>query len=743
MKPRTFLLVLSLLTAALAWSADEFIPVQTDGIDLILKVTPDGRLLQSYLGRRLLDADDYRHLPGGHEAYATRGTDVYYEPALDVVHADGNPSTFLRHTAHTTSTPQPGVRETVITLQDSVEPLTVRLHYVSYAKENVIRTWTEIENRQQKKPVRLEKFASSMLYFYRPAYHLTQFHGDWAQEAQMSTTRLDFGRKVLSSSLGTRANMFSSPQFILSLGNPATETTGEALLGQLGWTGNYRFTFEIDADGWLRVIAGINHENSERLLMPGETFRTADFYFTLTDQGLQKGSHNLHDWARRHQLKNGGEDRMTLLNNWEATYFDFNQEKLVSLMDDAVKLGVDMFLLDDGWFGEKYPRSGDRAGLGDWKETPDKLPDGIAHLCQAAREKGIRFGIWIEPEMVNRSSRLYEQHPEWVLKYPNREAKEFRHQLTLDLTNPQVQDYVFGIVDTLMTKYPEIAFFKWDCNSPIMNPYSPWLAGEENLPQNQDTNKAFSKKKGSKRIEPRTPQSHLYVDYVRGLYNVLERIKAKYPHLPMMMCAGGSGRIDYKGLEFFTEFWASDNTDPIERLFIQYGYSYFYPSKAVCAHVTTWNSQTSVKFRTDVASMGKLGFDIKLSDMSSDEITYASGAVANWKRLRPVILEGDLYRLVSPYDGQHAATSYVSKDKSHAVLFAFDIRPRRVEHPVPVRLRGLDPSRKYRIEEINLMPGQKAWTGCGTYSGDYLMSVGLDILSLRNLCSHVLEITEE
>ncbi len=714
MKIRTLILGFLVLTAASAM-ADELIKIQTDDIDLILKVKDDGRLTQSYLGKTFRDANDLGWLEDGREVYITHGPEVYFEPALDIIHADGNPSTFLRHTGHTTTSPKAGVQETIITMEDQNEPLTVRLHYVAYGRENVIKTWTEIVNRQ-KKPIQLKKFASSMLHFYRPAYYLTQFNGDWINEAQMTTIPLAFGKKVLDSNLGSRADMFASPQFILSLDQPSTETSGEVLLGQLGWTGNFRFSFEVDREGWLRVVSGINNQYSERTLQPGETFQTADFFFTLSNAGLEKASHNLHDWARQHQVKDGTGDRMTLLNNWEATYFNFDENNLIGLMDDAVRLGVDMFLLDDGWFGNKYPRSNDDAALGDWQETASKLPNGIGRLCDAAREKGIKFGIWIEPEMVSQRSELFEKHRDWVLMFPNRDPQEFRNQLTLDLTNPKVQDFVFGVVDGLMTKYPDIAFFKWDCNSPIMNPYSPYLKDR---------------------------QTHLYVDYVRGLYSVLERIKAKYPKLPMMMCAGGSGRIDYKGLEYFTEFWPSDDTDPAERLFIQYGYSFFYPSKTICAHVTSWNKLASVKFRTDVASMGKLGFDIKLSDMTASDIAYVQEAVRNYNRLKPVILDGDLYRLVAPYQSTHAASAYVSKDKSHAVLFTFDIQPRAVEYRHNVILRGLDPNRRYRIQEINLMPGQDTWVKDRSYSGDYLMNIGLDLFTGNKLNSRVVELTAE
>ena len=290
--------------------------------------------------------------------------------------------------------------------------------------------------------------------------------------------------------------------------------------------------------------------------------------------------------------------------------------------------------------------------------------------------------------------------------------------MVLDLSNPKVQDFVFGVVDDLMTKYPGIAFFKWDCNSPITNIYSSYL---------------------------KEKQSHLYIDYVRGLYNVLERIKTKYPDLPMMLCSGGSGRIDYEALRYFTEFWPSDNTDPIERLFIQWGYSQLFPAKTLCAHVTTWNHDASIKFRTDVAMMGKLGFDIKLSDLNDNEKKFCRDAVTNYNHLKPVVLEGDMYRLVSPYSGNHTSTQYVGKDKKGAVVFAFDIYPRYGEKLLPVRLQGLEAGRQYRVKEINLMPGtNSSLQGNGElFSGEYLMTVGLNIFTGQRLNSRVIEVVAE
>ncbi|MDL2212408.1 alpha-galactosidase [Bacteroides sp. OttesenSCG-928-J23] len=718
MKRNLFVAMLLLSIPLMAKAAGTpVVRIETDAVSLIFRVADDGRLYQSYLGRRLTVDSDIAHLPRGTEAYIGSGMEDYFEPAIHVVHNDGNPSLLLRYAHHTTHVPADGVSETVITLQDDKYPVVVTLHYVAYARENVIKTFTEISHRE-KKPVTLFRYASSMLHLDRSKYFLTEFSGDWAHEVNMAERQLAFGKKEIDTRLGSRAGMFVSPFFQLALDEESAENSGEVLVGTIGWTGNFRFTFEVDNQNRLRIISGINPYASEYHLPPGEVFRTPDFYFTYSLTGRGQASRNLHDWARNHQLKAGADTRMTLLNNWEATYFDFDEDKLTGLIGEAAGLGVDMFLLDDGWFANKYPRSSDRQGLGDWDETKEKLPNGVGRLVDEARSKGVRFGIWIEPEMVNPRSELYEKHKDWVIHLPNREEYYFRNQLVLDLSNPAVQNHVFGVVDKLMTRYPDIAFFKWDCNSPITNIYSPYL---------------------------RDRQSHLYIEHVRGLYKVLERIKQKYPELPMMLCSGGGGRSDYEALRYFTEFWPSDNTDPIERLFIQWGFSQVFPAKTLCAHVTTWNKNAGIKFRTDVAMMGKLGFDIRLDDMNEQEQQFCRQAVSNYNGLKPVILDGDLFRLVSPYQGNHTSSMYVSKDKGKAVVFAFDIHPRYAEKNLPVRLQGLDADRMYRVNEINTMPGAKpTLRGHGKlYSGQFLMTVGLDIFTGRQLNSKVIEVVAE
>jgi alpha-galactosidase len=269
-----------------------------------------------------------------------------------------------------------------------------------------------------------------------------------------------------------------------------------------------------------------------------------------------------------------------------------------------------------------------------------------------------------------------------------------------------------------MKENPDIAFFKWDCNSPITNIYSPYLKNR---------------------------QGQLYVDHIRGVYNVMRRVKENYPQVPMMLCSGGGARCDYEALKYFTEFWCSDNTDPIERIYIQWGFSQFFPAKAMCAHVTSWNKGTSVKFRTDVASMCKLGFDLGLKELSADELAYCQEAVANWKRLQPATMDGDQYRLVSPYESNHMAVNYVDKSKTKAVLFAYDVHPRFQEKLMAVKLQGLDPTKQYRVKEINLMPNTASTLEADgkTFSGDYLMKVGLDVLSYNGATSHVVELTAE
>ena len=616
--------ILALCSTLLAEDA-KVIRISTNSDELILLVQSNGLLEQVYFGSRLNNEPEVSSLywDKSDEWNVMNGTGRrnYYETAAAVTHNDGNLSVELKYVSHTQKN-VPGGTETVINLKDSHYPLDVKLIYTAYKDENVFTCRTEFSHNE-KKPIILNQYASNMLYFRENSYYLNQFTGNWAREATIDSQELKVGKKVLDTRLGSRSAMFTHPFFQLGLGSQVSETSGNVLVGTIAWTGNFRFTFEVDESNNLRVISGINSTSSEYSLAPGTIFRTPEFIYTLSHNGAGEATRNLHDWARRYCVKDGMGDRMTLLNNWENTLFSFDQEKLSSLMYEAKALGVDMFLLDDGWFGNgDNARNDDRAGLGDWDVNRKKLPEGIPALVKAAKDAGVKFGIWIEPEMVNPKSELFTKHPDWAIVDPNRETVYFRNQLVLDMSNPKVQDYVFGVVDKIMKENPEVAFFKWDCNSPITNAYSPYL-GEK--------------------------QSQLYVDHTRGVYSVLERVKAAYPDLPMMMCSGGGARCDYEGLKYFDEFWCSDMTDPVDRCYIQWGFSHIFPVKTMCAHVTNANRTASVKFRMDVASMCKLGFDIGLQTLSKNELEFCRQAVNNWNNLKPVILDGDLYHLVSPY----------------------------------------------------------------------------------------------
>jgi alpha-galactosidase len=711
-------------------TAQTIIPIATENNVLLLQTDSNNRLRMVYFGKPLQNEKEYRTVAASYNydesnagiynsAYTPAGTWNLSEPAIQVKHADENPSLELKYVSHKKEKIDANTAVTSILLKDPVYPFEVTLFYKVWEKENIIEQWTEIKH-QEKKPVLLQKYASANLYFANKDFYLTSFQGEYLKEMQPQETKLTQGIKTIDSKLGTRAMLLQTPNFIVSFGKPASENEGTVMLGQLAWSSNFKLDFEIDSHKNLRFIAGINPFASEYSLAPNEIFKTPSLIYALSNNGTGEASRNLHDWARKYRILDGQGERLTLLNNWEATYFDFDENKIKDLFKDAKDLGVDMFLLDDGWFGNKYPRNNDDAGLGDWQENKKKLPSGLGYLVKEAKNEGVKFGIWIEPEMVNPRSELYEKHRDWVIRQPERLEIYYRNQLVLDLSNPEVQDFVFGIVDDLFVKNPELAFIKWDCNAVIFNAYS-----------------AYLHKKG-------IPQSNLYVDYVKGLYKVLQRIRAKYPKVPIMLCSGGGGRGDYEFLKYFTEFWPSDDTDPIERIFLQWDYSYFFPSIATCNHVTDWGKQP-LKFRVDVASMGKLGFDIVAGKLDGNDKIFCKQAVENYNSFKDIVWHGDMFRLVNPHENDIAALLYVNKDKSKAIMFNYLVNNRYAITATerPVIMKGLDPLKKYKIKEINLYPEMSSTIKVEEYfTGDYLMKVGFNPNVTLKRTSVLLEIEE-
>lgn len=724
---RIAILVAAVFAFSLPAAAQTIIPIETQNNALVFQIEQNNDLNMIYYGKKLLSTESYREISAQFgrrnsadytkmltSAYTSSGSRNLAEPAITVTHADGNNSLDLKYIEHEIRKNEENVSIVKITLKDLVYAFEVDLFYKSYFDEDVIEQWSVIRHRESG-AVTLQKYASANLTLRAGDYWLRHYHGDWAQEMQPEEDKLAHGIKTLDTKLGARANLFQPPSFMVSIDEPATEDEGAVLFGSLEWSGNFKIDFEVDPADNLRIIAGINNFASAYNLKPGTDFETPAFVHTLSHEGKGKASRNLHNWARRHKLLDGTGERLTLLNNWEATYFDFDEKKLADLIKDTKKLGVDLFLLDDGWFGNKYPRNNDRAGLGDWQENKSKLPSGIGYLVKEAEKNGVKFGIWIEPEMVNPKSELYENHPEWVIKQPNRDEYYFRNQLVLDLSNPEVQDFVFGVVDNLFTQNPDLAYIKWDCNAVIYNAHSQYLDN----------------------------QSHLYVEYVRGLYKVLDRIRAKYPKVPIMLCSGGGGRVDYGALQYFTEFWLSDNTDPLERVFMQWEYSYFFPAICSSNHVTDWGKQP-IKYRTDVAMMGKLGFDIVVSHLNDKDLQFCQEAIKNYNRLKNIIWHGNQYRLSHPRTNDVASMMYVDNNRSKAVVFNYLVNNRYGSgNQLPVRLKGLNPAKKYAVKEINIYPESRNSMQEKVYSGDFLMHVGIDPRVNGSRASVVLEISEQ
>jgi alpha-galactosidase len=712
------LLILPLLLGLLRAAEPQLITISTEKSALRLLAAKDGRIYQLGYGGPKTSGSSLNRTPAREdELHPPAGNGYLLEPALQVVHADGNTSTELAYVSHEVAADprDANISLTRLKLRDPAYPLFVTLCFRAHRSENVIEQWMEISH-EESSPVVLARFASAAPVLKADAYWLTQFQGNYMREAELIEERLTPGVKILDSKIGVRAHQMRNPSFLLSLNGPAHEDTGEVIGGTLAWSGNFQFAFDLDWNNRLRALCGINPFASEYRLPKGKTFVTPAMLLTWSDEGKGQVSRNFHRWAKRYGIREGAKPRPVLLNNWEATGMTFDEAKIVSLFDGAKELNVDLFLLDDGWFGNKHPRNNDRAGLGDWQVDAKKLPQGLSYLAREAAGRGTGFGIWIEPEMVNPASELFEQHPEWVIRQPKRELTFGRNQLILDLTRPEVKTHVLKVIDDTLAANPGITYVKWDCNRYVTQPGSTYL--------------------------PPAEQSHLLIDYQWALYDTMKHMADRYPNVMAMVCAGGSGRVDYGALKYFHSFWPSDNTDPLQRVFIQWGFGHIFPASTISAHVTDMGDKP-LKFAIDVALSGAFGIDRDVARWTPEERKTVAAAVKLYKeRLRELVSQGDLYRLQSPYEKPQAALSYVSADRAHAVVFIY----RLGETAFPsVKPRGLDPAKRYRVREINLAPEKKSRLSIHDQivTGADLMADGFSAPLRRSLESAVIELTVE
>ena len=584
----------------------QHICISTPNTSLVLNAPNGGELKYLYYGSKLSETD-LQHINEAsncnHTAYPVYGMNCPGEAALSVKHADGNMSTQMEVVSVSTNQENQSTL-TTIHLKDKVYPFYVDVHYKAYQDVDMIETWTEISHTE-KKPVYLSQFSSAYLPIRRGNVWLSHLSGSWANEGQLTQEPLQPGMTVIKNKDGVRNSHTSHAEVMFSLDGKPQENTGRVIGAALCYTGNYKLKIDTDDSDYHQFYAGINEENSSYMLSKKEVFRTPAVALTYSDKGLSGASRNFHKWGRTYKLAHGNVVRDILLNSWEGVYFDINQKGMDQMMSDIASMGGELFVMDDGWFGDKYPRKNDSSSLGDWVTDKNKLPEGIEGLIRDAKKHGIKFGIWIEPEMANTISELYEKHPEWILKAPQRDPVLGRGgtQVVLDLANPEVQDFVFKVVDDLMTQYPDIAYIKWDANMAIMNHGSNYLTADK--------------------------QSHMYIEYHKGFESVCQRIRAKYPDLVIQAYASGGGRANYGYLPYFDEFWVSDNTDALQRIYMQWGTSYFFSAIAMASHISAApNHQTfrtvPLKYRIDVAMSGRLGMEIQPKNMTDEEKSCAA-----------------------------------------------------------------------------------------------------------------------
>jgi len=626
------------------------------------------------------------------EEFPGWGGPRYYEPALKITRADGDRDLVLHYMRHRLQG-----NDLEITLKDIRDDIEATLHYRLYPEVGIISRWAVVRNGTKQK-ITVES-AQSATWYMPPGdgYRLSYLSGRWAAETQVNREPIHEGMKVLESRLGHTGHNLN-PWFAIDPGN-AGEEHGRVWFGGLAWSGNWRISVEQTPYRQVRVTGGFNTFDFAYPLNPGESLETPEFYGGYSDHGFGGASRLLHTLELT-DIQPGGlkaRPRPVLYNSWEATTFNVTEAGQEALADKAAKLGVELFVIDDGWFGK---RDNDRAGLGDWVVNPQKFPHGLQSLIKHVNGLGMDFGLWVEPEMVNPDSDLYRAHPDWVMNFPGRPRSELRNQLVLNLARDDVRDYIFNALDKLATEY-NIRYFKWDMNRTFAEPGWPEVAPDE--------------------------EKTLWVKYVRNLYDIMSRLRAKHPNLEFESCSGGGGRIDLGIMRYVDEFWTSDNTEAFDRLRIQEGFTEAYAPKLMSAWVTdvpnTNGRSTPLQFRFLVAMQGALGIGANLNKWTNQDNQIATRMIALDKRIRSTVQYGNLYRILSPRTNDTTANEYVSKDGSEALLFAFR-HSQEYDNPPPViYLQGLDNHAVYRLESID----GKLLDKQSELSGAWLMQNGIHL----------------
>lgn len=671
------------------------------------------------------------------QEYPQYGTSDFRRPAYQAQLADGSRITELKYAGYAVTSGKPSLEglpavyaesedeaQTLeLILKDSYAGLTVKLLYTVFADHNAIARSVRFEHNGDA-PLRLEQALSASVDFADSAYDTLHLSGAWARERHVQRRALVPGAAVaLESRRGSSSHQLNP--FMALLRHGADEDHGDVYGFSLVYSGSFAAVAEVEQFGTTRVNIGINPFDFSWLLEPGQTFQTPEAVLVYSGEGLGGMSRTYHRLYRTRLSRGVHRDkaRPILVNNWEATYFNFDADKITAIAKEAGPLGIELFVLDDGWFGK---RDNDDSSLGDWFEHSRKLPGGLADLAGRVNAEGLQFGLWVEPEMVSPDSELYRKHPDWCLHAEGRRRTEARNQLILDLSRPEVCDYLYETLSAVFASAP-ITYVKWDMNRNMTEIVSAAAAPER--------------------------QKETAHRYMLGLYNLMEKLTSRFPDILFESCSGGGGRFDPGMLFYMPQTWTSDDTDAIERLAIQYGTSIVYPASSMGAHVSAVpNHQvertTSLAIRGDVAMSGNFGYELDLTAFTEAEKNLAAKQIAQYKEIRTLVQQGDMYRLSSPFEGSgDTAWMFVSEDKTEAFVAYFRVLAKPNAPIARLVLKGLNPELDYVLETgaadspdshgaadtaaaDSTAPFQPAFGGT-PYGGDRLMRIGLVVSDLR------------